>query len=135
MKCILHMQMSLNLTWNVKISIPSFTYLIFIHNSQSDGTISWSGEVWQAVQMWNERQSPIKVQSSNCQLSLGFHLRIFTVAWKMTYVYQGHNSEVSFRLAPVIPEQGMKWMSFFGLKPTFFRNGTNFSLHSSYLWG
>lgn len=40
----------------------------------------------------------------------------------------------SFRLAPVSPEHGMKWMSFFGLKPTFFKNGTSFSLHSSYLW-
>lgn len=61
---MLHMQMSLlNLASNVKIFIPSSTYLVFIHNSQSDGTISGSGEVWQAVQMWNERQSPTKVQS------------------------------------------------------------------------
>lgn len=52
---------------------------------------------------------------------------------KQTYVYQGHMSVASFRLAPVSPEHGMKWMSFFGLKPTFFKNGTNFSLHSSYL--
>lgn len=33
------------------------------------------------------------------------------------------------------PEHGMKWMSFLGLKPTFFRKGTSFSLHSSYLQG
>lgn len=50
-----------------------------------------------------------------------------------TYVYQEHESVGSFRLAPVSPEHGMKWMSFFGLKPTFFKNGTSFSLHSSYL--
>lgn len=52
---------------------------------------------------------------------------------RKTYVYQEHISVGSFRLAPVSPEHGMKWMSFFGLKPTFFKNGTNFSLHSSYL--
>lgn len=46
---------SLNLTSNIKVSIPYFIYLVFIHNSQSDGTISGSVEVWQAVQMWNER--------------------------------------------------------------------------------
>lgn len=50
-----------------------------------------------------------------------------------TYVYQEHELVGSFRLAPVSPEHGMKWMSFFGLKPTFFKNGTSFSLHSSYL--
>lgn len=50
-----------------------------------------------------------------------------------TYVYQGHSGTGSLRLAPVSPEQGIKWMSFLGLKPTFFRNGTSFSLHSSYL--
>lgn len=52
---------------------------------------------------------------------------------RSTYVYQGQSSQGSLRLAPVSPEQGMKWISFLGLKPTFFRNGTNFSLHSSYL--
>lgn len=52
---------------------------------------------------------------------------------KLTYVYQGHSGTGSLRLAPVSPEQGIKWMSFFGLKPTFFRKGTSFSLHSSYL--
>lgn len=51
----------------------------------------------------------------------------------LTYVYQGHSDTGSLRLAPVSPEQGIKWMSFLGLKPTFFRNGTSFSLHSSYL--
>lgn len=51
-----------------------------------------------------------------------------------TYVYQEQCSAGSFRLAPVSPEHGMKWMSFLGLKPTFFKNGTSFSLHSSYLW-
>lgn len=51
----------------------------------------------------------------------------------VTYVYQEHISAGSFRLAPVSPEQGMKWMSFLGLKPTFLKNGTSFSLHSSYL--
>lgn len=50
-----------------------------------------------------------------------------------TYVYQGHSGTGSLRLEPVSPEQGIKWMSFFGLKPTFFRKGTSFSLHSSYL--
>lgn len=50
-----------------------------------------------------------------------------------TYIYQGQNSDCSLRFAPVSPEQGMKWMSFLGLKPTFFKNGTSFSLHSSYL--
>lgn len=136
---MLHMQMSVNLTSNVKIFIPSFTYLVFIHNSQSDGTINWSGEVWQAVQMWNKRQSPIKFQSLSklpnvARISSSYvHGSLKMTCY--TYVYQGHNSEDSFRLAPVSPEHGMKWMSFFGLKPTFFRNGTNFSLHSSYLWG
>lgn len=48
-------------------------------------------------------------------------------------MYQGHSDTGSLRLAPVSPEQGIKWMSFLGLKPTFFRNGTSFSLHSSYL--
>lgn len=52
---------------------------------------------------------------------------------KPTYVYQGHSGTGSLRLAPVSPEHGMKWMSFLGLKPTFFRKGTSFSLHSSYL--
>lgn len=52
-----------------------------------------------------------------------------------TYVYQGHSATGSLRLAPVSPEHGMKWMSFLGLKPTFFRKGTSFSLHSSYLRG
>lgn len=50
-----------------------------------------------------------------------------------TYIYQGQNSDCSLRFAPVSPEQGMKWISFLGLKPTFFKNGTSFSLHSSYL--
>lgn len=48
-------------------------------------------------------------------------------------MYQGQKSDCSLRFAPVSPEQGMKWMSFLGLKPTFFKNGTSFSLHSSYL--
>lgn len=50
-------------------------------------------------------------------------------------MYQGHSVTGSLRLAPVRPEHGMKWMSFLGLKPTFFRKGTSFSLHSSYLQG
>ncbi len=129
---------SLNLTNQIiKVSIQSFTYLVFIHNSQSDGTITWSVEVWQAVQMWNERQSPIKVQSlSKLPIVTLISPSYIHGSLKMTcytYVYQEQSSEDSFRLAPVSPEQGMKWMSFFGLKPTFFRNGTNFSLHSSYL--
>lgn len=57
---------------------------------------------------------------------------IFT---ELTYMYQGHSVTGSLRLAPVRPEHGMKWMSFLGLKPTFFRKGTSFSLHSSYLQG
>lgn len=54
---------------------------------------------------------------------------------QLTYMYQGHSVTGSLRLAPVRPEHGMKWMSFLGLKPTFFRKGTSFSLHSSYLQG
>lgn len=58
---------------------------------------------------------------------------MYIVCSRKTYVYQGHSVTGSLRLAPVSPEQGIKWMSFLGLKPTFFRNGTSFSLHSSYL--
>lgn len=58
-------------------------------------------------------------------------LKTVTNSW--TYVYQEHMAVDSFKLAPVSPEHGMKWMSFLGLKPTFFKNGTSFSLHSSYL--
>ena len=51
-----------------------------------------------------------------------------------TYVYQLHILPAgSLRLAPVIPDTGMKKISFFGLKPTFLRNGTSFILHSEYL--
>lgn len=65
-----------------------------------------------------------------------FHIIIDKSNWITslhTHVYQGQNSAGSFRLAPVSPEHGMKWTSFLGLNPTFFKNGTSFSLHSSYL--
>lgn len=65
-------------------------------------------------------QSALRIHSVMCVFS--------------TYVYQEQCSAGSFRLAPVSPEHGMKWMSFLGLNPTFLRNGTSFSLHSSYLW-
>ena len=78
--------------------------------------------------------------ASNCViLKWGYHIHtIFNQTSRnrfreLTYVYQGHSGTGSLRLAPVSPEQGMKWMSFLGLKPTFLRNGTSFSLHSSYL--
>ena len=66
---------------------------------------------------------------------LNYFLRhkLFFEGKKITYVYQGQKSDCSLRFAPVSPEQGIKWISFLGLKPTFFKNGTSFSLHSSYL--
>lgn len=81
---------------------------------------------WTALMKDRQKRMIIPVHEVNGSLELrrrGFR----------TYVYQEHELVGSFRLAPVSPEHGMKWMSFFGLKPTFFKNGTSFSLHSSYL--
>merc|ERR1719331_2336617 len=53
---------------------------------------------------------------------------------KGSSVYQGALSPTdSISPAPVSPEHGINLTSFAGLKPTFFKEGINLFLHSSYL--
>lgn len=100
-------------------------------------TMRWH---WSSLNGFLHSSGSLNHQKQNQERTEWFSMRTQTLWLKhhvkkmvTTHVYQGHSGTGSLRLAPVSPEQGIKWMSFLGLKPTFLRKGTSFSLHSSYL--